>query len=120
MARKIQRLGRIEFTLRKGKSLVVSCSNFEPGLERVVVGNEKRGVKITVLATSGSRFKFESGKTGKGTCDFFITNNDPVNFLRDLIKGKFWSQFNWGDLIKYQKNKKFSRKVNKTIDEVVN
>lgn len=118
-----RKTGRIEFVLGRNESLVASLAYaLEPGIERVIVENKKGRTKITIAATSGSRFEFldqRRTKGNEGQCDFWVANLKARDFLTDVLRGKFWSQFNWGELFGYRKNKKFSRLVDRKIRELV-
>lgn len=109
----------IEFTLGKNQYLVVNESLFpRPGLDRVIVQNENGRTRVSAMAVSGSRIEFQKGKIDPYAYDFWIGNTNINDYLYDTLKGKFWSQFNWGELAKYQKPK-FEKQIDEKIEELV-
>ena len=110
-----------EFSFGKGKSLVVSLFS-NCGLDRIIIENE-HGI-VHVKATGHSRFEFEDKKQEPNMCDFWLGNPSMTIALFDYLEGRFWGQFNWGELFRYQKNPKLKRvlttEIKKLVDEFEN
>jgi hypothetical protein len=113
-------VSRIEFILKDGQTLYVDPNGlFGPGLNRVFVTYENGKVEVFADATSGSHFRFSRGSGKAGDPDFKITNLTSAEGIEDILKHKFWSQFTWGKLIAYLKDKHFCREVQKQIKKLV-
>ncbi len=118
-SRKRRIRGEVEFVLGKNETLGVSFSILGPGIDRVFVTNEGGKVKVHANAASGSHFLFHKGKTGSYHCDYWIENPSPAGAIEDILHGKFWGQFNWGQLAVYVKDRKFNRTINRRIKQLV-
>lgn len=108
---------RAEFSLKNQQCLIVSYNFLEKGLNRLVVQN--LGKEVKVEASGRSRFLLEKGKKGPHTCDFFISNPDTKTFLEDIIDGRFWGQFTFRELCEYQKNPALNKELGKLIKKLV-
>lgn len=108
----------IEFKLKNNQSLIIKyCFLPDAGLERVVIKNND-GI-VHVRAHGRSRFEFHKGKDYPTECDFLLVNPREELLIEDIICSKFWSQFTWGELLKYVKNRKFNKILNRKIKELV-
>ncbi|MEX0888119.1 MAG: hypothetical protein WDZ67_01970, partial [Patescibacteria group bacterium] len=108
-------LSRTKFFLKEGQTLYVdpNGSGISPGLNRVFVTFKNGKVEIFADATSGSHFRFSRGSGEDGDPNFVIQNLGFKGALADFLEQKYWSQFNWGELIDYheKKNAGFRRKI---------
>ncbi|MDD5289929.1 MAG: hypothetical protein PHT40_01850 [Patescibacteria group bacterium] len=119
MAKKNRLTQHTDFSVGPGKSLIISLSSII-GLNRIVIQN-KKGV-IFVRAYGHSRFEFRNKKDkklGPGACDFWLANPSTSVALQDYLEGRFWRQFNLGELFRYQKNAKLIKKLKKEIQKLV-
>ena len=109
----------IQFFLEDDQTLFVSAGSFfGPGLNRVLVTNEGGRVKVWADASSGSHFRFSKGGE-QSHPDFVIDNLKPAESLADILDHKFWNQFNWGEIIAYQEDRNFRRRVSRRIKQLV-
>lgn len=110
-----------EFSFGEGKSLIV-CLSSDIGLDRIVIEN-KNGV-VYVRAKGHSRFEFDDKKHGPDICDFLLANPSINTTLKDYLDGRFWGQFNWDDVSRYQENTKLKKalkaEIQKLADEFEN
>ena len=114
--KKRKRLVRsVKFSIGKGKSLVISLSS-EIGLDRVIVENEGGVTRVTADGHSG--FEFSDKKQEPGMCDFWLGNPSITATFKDYLEGRFWGQFNWGELFRYQKNAKLRRELRSEIQKL--
>ena len=116
MGKKKRLVKSVEFSFGKGKSLVVSLLS-NSGLDRIIIENE-HGI-VRVKATGHSRFQFEDKKQGPNMCDFWLGNPPVTVTLSDYLEGRFWGQFNWGELFRYQKNTKLKKALTAEIKKLV-
>jgi len=108
---------RVKFILKDGQTLYVNPGGpgIAPGLNRVFVTNEDGKVEVFADATSGSHFRLSEGSGEPGDPDFKIANLTSAETIADLLEGKFWSQFNWGELIAYHEDRSFRRKIRRRV-----
>jgi hypothetical protein len=104
-----------EFLLGEGKSLIISLS-FAVGLDRIIIEN-KNGL-VCVNAEGHSRFEFDDKQHGPNQCDFWLANPSLSAALGDYLDGRFWSQFTWGDLSKYQHDPKLKKALKTEIQKL--
>jgi len=118
--RKTRLLKEVKFELKEGQYLVANYTLLGAGLGRIIVENKNGAVKVSAeTGPSGSRFEFGEGKTNPNQCDFWLANAKPDVLLKDIIRTKFWGQFSFGELFRYQKDQKLSRKINREITKLV-
>ncbi len=119
--RKKRLVRKINFKIKENQSLVILyCLLPDAGLERIVVEN-KDGI-THVYADGRSQFEFSDiskTKDNPNLADFILSNRSDQFMIEDIIRSKFWSQFNWGEIFKYQKDKNFKRAVNRKIRKLV-
>lgn len=114
--RKIRK--ELGFPLEKGKVLSVTYSLFGPGITAISVSHEKNGkVNVFVSPSNGSYFRFKKSAGDNGNFIMVRNPNDEV-LIEDIINGRFWGQFTWGQLFDYQKPK-FQRKIRNAIKKLV-
>lgn len=107
----------IEFKIKEGKSLIVSMGMPILGIDRIIVENNK-GI-VDIKAEGRSRFEFSNQKIHFGACDFWLANPPGTVLLHDYLYSCFWSQFNWGELFRYKKNKILEKELKKEIRKLV-
>lgn len=71
------------------------------------------------MATSGMRFEFSDKKIEKNTCDFWLASPKSSVWMGDIIRSKFWGQFNFGELPRLLKDRKLNKKLDKKIQKLV-
>lgn len=111
----------IEFKMQDNQSLIINyCLLPSAGLDRVIVQN-KNGV-VHVCAQGRSRFEFSDiskTKDNPNQTDFILSNAREQFMIEDIIRSKFWRQFTWGELLKYDEDRKFNKILNQKIKELV-
>jgi hypothetical protein len=124
---KKRKISEIKFFLGDNKTLVI-CPSKSVGYPicRVVVENKNGKTHIFAQAESGKKILFEKNEAKEKNpkerdheSDFIISNLDISDFLFEEVKSKMWSQFNWDELFKLQKNKNFERKTDKIIRQLI-
>jgi hypothetical protein len=112
-----------EFQLKPGQSLVVNLFEglSEFGLDRIVAEFNKDGKSVKVAANGYGSFEFSKRRkdANSALADFILQNPSLKTALIDYIGGKFWGQFNWGELAKLNENKKFVRRINRKLRKLV-
>ncbi len=116
---KRQTVSNAEFELPTGKSLVVNL-NSPLGIDRLVVKTNEDGT-VKVRVTGHSKFSFEQKgpKADENRADFLLTNPSVEIRLEDLLLGKFWGQFAFGQLSILRRDKKLAKLLDKLTKKLV-
>ena len=116
MAKRKHLASEAEFSIGKGKSLVISLSS-SVGLDRIIVKNENGS--LSVRARGHSSFEFSDKKQEPGGCDFWLANPSTTPALKEYLEGRFWGQLTWGELFRRQNNTELKRALKAEIQKLV-
>ena len=115
----MEREGRLvksaEFSMGEGKSLVIALSS-DIGLDRIIIENKDGATQVR--AEGHSRFEFDDTKQRPNQCDFLLRNPSRIETFEDYLDGKFWGQFAWDGLFKYQNNARLKRALKAEIKKL--
>lgn len=119
-------VNEIKFELPSGETLFINLNAplglvTKTGMERIWINNDKDKVTVEARGNSGSKFVFSKKKklAEKEAPIYELVNPENKVLLEDYLASRFWSQFNWGELARLKRNKKFERKLTKRIQKLV-